>query len=204
MLVRGRARVGLREVFAARHQGEGLPPWSSSSGANRALRAGVALAGVGGVTLALMLGLGGGGPVLSGLPGAGPVQDRAPQADVLASSALEAKALEGRQSALGQGGRDMPEGLTLRPGQGDGADAPGPRVSLLPLADQGPAMRGEVTAAKPVQPVSVKDSDGAEARSLARPAADLEPEPPKVKARLIDANADKPLERGVTLSLARP
>lgn len=203
MLVRGRARVGLREVFAARHQGEGLPPWSSSSGANRALRAGVALAGVGGVTLALMLGLGGGGPVLSGLPGAGPVQDRAPQADVLASSALEAKALEGRQSALGQGGRDMPEGLTLRPGQGDGADAPGPRVSLLPLADQGPAMRGEVTAAKPVQPASVKE-EGGEPRPEARPAAAHEPEPPRVKARLIDASADKPLASGVNISLARP
>lgn len=199
MLVRGKGRVGVFEVLCARHQGEGLAPWSLS---RRTVRAGLALACVGGVTLALMLSLGGGGPVLSGLPLAATGQGRS--GDALAASALDAKVLEGRAAALGQGERDMPEGLTLRPGEGAGGEAPAPRVSLLPLADQGPTMRGEVTAAKPVQPASVKDSDGAEARSLARPAADLEPEPPKVKARLIDANAGKPLERGVTLSLARP
>lgn len=212
MLVRGKSRVGLFEVLSARHQGEGLSPWSSSPRAGRAKRAGLALAGVGGVTLALMLSLGGGGPVLSGLPGADSAQGRAFRTDALASSVLEAKDLEVRQTAFGQGERDMPEGLTLRPERGDGADAPAPRVSLLPVADQGPAMRGEVTAAKPVQPADAKDAEGgaagsqagSQARPQARPAASGEPEPPKVKARLIDASADKPLPAGVNISLARP
>ncbi len=202
MLVRGKSRVGVLEVLSARHQGEGLAPWSSSP---RAARAALALASVGGVTLTLMLTLGGGGPVLSGLPAAATGQQRSAEGDALAASALEARALEVRQASLGQGERDMPEGLTLRPGEGGGDDAPAPRVSLLPHADQGPAMRGEVTAAKPVQPASVKDSDAAETRPQARPAAVHEVEPPKVvKARLIDANSDKPLAGALNLSLARP
>ena len=98
----------------------------------------------------------------------------------------------------------MPEGLTLRPEGGDGAGAPAPRVSLLPPADQGPAMRGEVTAAKPVAPASVKESGRGDDAPQTRPASAHEPEPPKVKARLIDASAEKPLERGLNISLARP
>lgn len=198
--MRGKSRVGLLEVLAARHQGEGLAPWLHSG---KAARAALALAGVGGVTLALMLTLGGGGPVLSGLPGAGPGQageHRAAGDDTLASSALEAKALEVRSSALGQAERGMPEGLTLRPEAGGGDDAPAPRVSLLSPADQGPAMRGEVTAAKPALPASVTGTGDVEIRPAASPA----PEPPKVKARLIDANSDKPLAGGLNLSLARP
>lgn len=197
MLVRGKSRVGLLEVLSARHQGEGLAPWSHSG---KAARAALALAGVGGVTLTLMLTLGGGGPVLSGLPGAGLGQQRSAEGDTLAASALESKALEVRSAAFGQAERGMPEGLTLRPESGGGDDAPAPRVSLLPPADQGPAMRGEVTAAKPALPASVVGTGDVEVRPAASPA----PEPPKVKARLIDANSDKPLAGGLNLSLARP
>lgn len=191
--MRGKLRVGVFEVLSARHQDEGLAPWSCSPMGRRALRAGVALACVGGVTLALMLSLGGGGPVLSGsLAGAG--QGRG--GDTPAAGALDAKALDVRAAAYGQEERSVPEGLTLRPEGGDGSDTLAPRVSLLPPADQGPAMRGEVTAAKLVAPASVNLNGG------------HEPEPPKVKARLIDASADKPLERGlergVNISLARP
>lgn len=204
-LVRGKSRVGLLEVLAARHEGEGLTPWRLS---RRGARAALALAGVGGVTLALMLSLGGGGPVLSGLPGAAPAQGDlvgpGAQADVLAASALESKALETRAAALVQGGRDMPEGLTLRPEEGGGDASPTHRVSLLPLADQGPAMRGAVTATKPVEPASVRNSEGGDGQPLARPAAGADPEPPRVKARLIDASAPGPLSGGVNVSMARP
>lgn len=205
MLVRGKPRVGLMEVISARHQDEGLGPWTSTPRGRRAVRAGIALAGVGGVTLALMLSLGSGGPVLSGHSAAGSAASSAiGGGDVLAASSLDAKALEVRSAAYGQGERPVPEGLTLRPGEGDGADTPAPRVSLLPPADQGPAMRGEVTAAKPVAPASVKEGVGGASASRSRPAGGHEPEPPKVKARLIDASADKPLENGVNISMARP
>lgn len=199
MLVRGRARVGLMEVLAARHEGEGLTPWGHS---RKAARAALALAGVGGVTLTLMLSLGGGGPVLSALPGASS-GGQAGSADVLAASALESRAFQARPADSQSAARDMPEGLTLRSGE-DAGDAPAPRVTLLPVADQGPAMRGEVTAAKPAPSAGVKDLEDGVGGPLARPAADHAPEPPKVKARLIDASADKPLATGVNVSLARP
>ncbi len=198
MLVRGKSRVGLVEVLSARQEGDRLLPGALSGRMARPIRAALAVSCIGAVTLALLLSLGGGGPVLSGgiSDGAGAAPLPGP-AQPLAGAGVLPAALELDERPVPQGLtlRALPDGVEGSAGQAD----PASRVSLLPVSDAGPAMRGEVTAAKPVGEEGSREAAPAPGVSAPR-----EPAPPAVKARLLDANAAKPLVRGVDLSLARP
>ncbi len=137
-VLRGKTRIGLREVLAARQTGDSLGFRS------RLARASFGFAATCALVLALWLSLGGGGPVL---------QAGGQAAGVGAQSAGHNAGYNGDSSALDAGPtlrpeagvtRALPRGVSLLPATDEGR--PGAAIPGLTLAPEstGPALRGKV------------------------------------------------------------